>query len=566
MKILDKDADGYVLGPKSMVLIGPPGCGKTTAALNSWLLPGISDAGPDAILGCSFTKAAAGEMRQKLAKASGIGYRDTRNTVRTIHSESLRLLRANGHPGVVYDEKAKKEKKTTSKIEDDDPEDYGRDAMGTPCKALRDESRRIWRIVRHKYPDDLGQPIDRLISREAGRAKFSIQDMAAEVRAYEGEKRQLGHIDFEDMLILALDVPSPDRALLVIDEAQDLSPLQLRVTGHWAERTDRLVWIGDPDQGIYTFSGADGDFLKQKIRAGSEVRRLAQGYRCPAPVRNLARNLIVQGDDREDADYLAAEHGGRVVFLDRPEDGARLGAASDGTVFFLSRTGKGLAGYARMLAESGVPFLQERGGSSPLRETSLANAIIALHYLLQKRDVPVESAIHLLNLLKYRDGWYAARGDMGKAKEELKRMAKNGRKTIDYYDLSEMGLRVNKLVGGTDDVSIALDRMKLADPDGFLLRIYQRSGVSGLIERPKITLTTIHSSKGREADTVILDRNCPFPSRKEIGSGREGWNGELRVLYVGITRTKRDLCMIRAESEEQDMGELLGMDESSACE
>lgn len=578
IEALDADRDGYPGGPAELVLVGPPGTGKTRSVLQAWLVPAVT-AGPcREVLGCSFTRAAAREMRERLARETGLSFRDLQATCKTIHSESLRLSRELGGLSAVYDERRAAQEQPAQEEppprpqakqlelgvqEEEDGEPTGWEALAAPCKELRSEAIRLWTLARHRFPQDLldGVPPERLLSRVAAGSTFMLGELAAEVRAIEADKQALGQIDFTDMLLQALRLPAPFRRLIVVDEAQDLSPLQILVIRHWVGHAERLVWVGDPDQGIFAFAGADGTFLTRLIRGGVASRSLQRSWRVPRCAHALARELIRLNRDRVDAPYLPAERDGEVVRLKTAAAALRLAlAVQDGSsAFVLSHTGRGLAPYAQWFCEQGVPFSQERGGSSPLRQRKLVQTVVAILCLIRRQQVPAESARALIDVLpgRPRGTWFSR---TKKAAQVAIQEAVNSGTSMSADELRNAGVRLDRLLP-EPSIEAALKRIKLYDQAIPLLRIVEcHSGdIGALTSPPRITLTTIHGSKGREADHVVLDLACPTAAKRELLASREGEEGKRRVLYVGITRTRQTLILVAAPVEEDDLGYLLGL-------
>ncbi len=549
---LDRAVDGYRAGISEMVLVGPPGTGKTRAVLDVWLVPAINDGSPSGVLGTSFTKAAAGEMRGRLEQATGLDPETLRGVCSTIHAECWRLSKAAGDNRQIYG--------TSKKASAEPTDDLGH--LLTPRSDARTEAMRLWDIVRHRYPSDCAKmPIETLLGRLNDRRRFPDWQLAAEVRGYEADKEAIQQIDYTDMLLNARDLGGPSRRLLVVDEAQDLSPLQIQIVRRWAQHADQLVWAGDPDQGIFLFAGADGQHLTEMLRDGVHARRLERSWRVPRKIHRLARSIIVRNSNRVDANYSPADRDGAVNEVDHVGAAATLayrccyetetGDAS--SAFILGRTAADLAPYAAWLAEHGIPFANERGGS-PLKQGKLIAMLQALWGLQGGLRIDPAHARALVDLLPAKKTYGFFSGTKKTAKATIALAQKEGR-FLDQVDITTCGVNVETVIEGT--LATALKRINRFEDCGMLLQIVKALGRKGITEPPRITLTTVHCSKGREADVVIVDLNAAFPVRKEIEGSRGGEDGERRVLYVAITRAKRILCLVRAKRA--DWGEMLGL-------
>lgn len=558
--ILDVDRDGYANGPDRMILVGPPGVGKTHNVMHSWLVPATS-AGAR-VLATTFTKAGALEMRTRLAAlVPSLSDRVAKATCRTIHSEAYYLCRTQSD-GVKLMKDGKREKN------DDDVDAPGWEALMSPCKGLREEAVRVWALARSVLlPELTGASVALMVSAVFGRSgasrgNFMQYQITAEVEAYEEEKRALGVVDFTDLLVRALSYDAPQRDMILIDEAQDLAPLQIALVNRWTQRARKVLLVGDPDQGIYAFSGADGRYLTEEIRAGCEARRLPVSRRVPRAAHRFARELILRNEDRVDAPYEPADREGSVSeywdyraallsLVRRVERSADETSAPDlgCTAFVLARCRKEIVRYAAALEDDGVPFNGERGGSPMNRKTVVA-MVLAVADFLETGMLDVASAQRLAHELKAteRRGGEKARktawftGTKKATEDALKKLAgEDETSRVDARTLLACGLDLSSLRGTLTDAAALL---QLPDLEPFM-RIIERRGIAGLRETPRITLTTYHGSKGREADVVLVDCEAAFPVMREAEDSVEGCEGERRCLYVAVTRTRDVLLLVR---------------------
>lgn len=588
MEIFDPSHDGFSSAHRELVLIGPPGTGKTRAVLDSWLKPALaSGLEAESVLGCSFTTAAANEMRSRLAEDSGLTFQSLRRACKTIHSEALRLARGSGALTELFTETPKPSSPAGRAVLDEklsgqvgladvgktgtddlgvavmdaveaEPAVSGWEHLARPERELDAEARRLWDIARNRYPQygtDTAN-IDPLLRKVLylSDTAWGLPSLAAAVMEYEASKRAAGQIDFTDMLRQALDIEPPSRRLVVVDEAQDLSPLQIAVARRWGERADQVVWVGDPDQGIYAFAGADGSYLTGLIQEGTPTRRLSKSWRVSSEAHGLARGLIRRNRDRVDAPYEAAEHEGEVTHHDWHEEVVDVVIAKKAPTMILARSARQLAAYARCLSDAGEPFVNERG-PSPLqapKRVRMLRAILAIRRGT-KLDVPMAKA--LVDALPGRPKglWFSR--TKREAQESLREQEEGA--LIDATQLQEIGVQLTPLIDA-GSAAQALSELKVAKCSE-LLRIVERHGEGALVLEPRILLTTIHAAKGRESDVVVVDLQAPLPTLREVERGEAELQTERRVLYVALTRARRHLALVHPANPGQSLGVLLGL-------
>lgn len=535
------ELDGWNGNATTTALIGPPGTGKTTAVMTAWLIPALAEVAPRDVLACSFTKAAAVEMRDRLADKSNVDANDLRLICSTIHSESYRLVRLAGGPKVVW----KRRRATTGEAEAP-----GWESLARPQEELADEAERLWGIARNRWPmDSAADPraaLERTMTRElfrGQRSKFGLSEVHSEVMAQSAQKHDAGALDFVDMLTMSLDVAPDEREIVLIDEAQDLSPLQILVVENWTRRARKTVWVGDPDQGIYAFAGADGSHLTGLVRSESvAARSLQQSYRVPSSAHGIARRLILQNVDREDAPYYPRADVGYLSHCHR-DDVAHTAedAAAGGSVFVLARACAQLGVHAQELAQLGVPFSNERGGS-PMGQPKKVNLILAIHDVMATRLVGKDQLLALADAIPGRPRHHWLTDKKKTTMSAVKSMAEGS--FVDSRDLRKFHLAADAIreCGSIDAALSEIGKLEYTSPQ---MAIVGRCGINALRRTPAITLTTMHASKGREAGTVIVDTHAPYPVRRTLESGApELVEEERRVMYVALTRTMDGLVIV----------------------
>ncbi|MFO8149876.1 MAG: UvrD-helicase domain-containing protein [Trueperaceae bacterium] len=280
---------------------------------------------PHEVLAVTFTNKAAGELRERVSELIGPPARDL--WVATFHSACLRVLRTYGdHVGLergfgIYD--------------DGDQLDVLKDVLQS-VRGLEDGNPRALRSVIDRAKSNLWSPeaFEEAAGRAWGREVGGLPiELVGEVFArYQARLRQANAVDFNDILGRTVELfdAAPEvlervqqRAVFVhVDEYQDTNAAQYRLTQQLAGERRNLVAVGDPDQSIYAFRGADLrnilDF--QRDYHDAAVYRLETNYRSVGSVLKLANALIEQNQGRLEKVLRPAKGDGEPVALFRAND------------------------------------------------------------------------------------------------------------------------------------------------------------------------------------------------------------------------------------------------------
>jgi len=509
-------------------VIGPPGCGKTT-----WLSRQVQRAvneGKEVVV-ASLTRAAA-------AEAAGRHLPIPPRNVGTLHSHCYQAL---GRPEL-----------TAKHVEE-----WNSLHPGWALSLQKD-------LMDEDNLESPGQsPGDKLMeSYQVLRARMATVypiDVDSFATAWTAWKADAGLMDFTDLIEQALDsVPTApgDPSMIFLDEAQDMDLLEMSLARKWGEAAGYLVVVGDPDQNLYQWRGSDPEvFLEPKI-PGDQVRVLAQSYRVPRAVHAAAVRWIDRTPDREP-----------VLYHPRDEDGEvrRIGAAwpqaeiiyrnmqkdlADGkTIMLLASCAYMLQPMLARFRQAGLPY------HNPYRRTKWAwNPLQSS----QRRATPKDMVLAFLRMSE--EGIWAA-ADMGRwlAAARIEGVLLGGRGTLDgLTDSGIDGIDWDKIHNLLTDEAIEAgllgdlgwlrthllaSRQKGAE---FALRVAEEHGAATLSQTPRVTIGTIHSVKGGEADVVYL-----FPDLSAAGMiewiGR-GSAAVRRLFYVGMTRAKETLVLCHPAS------------------
>ncbi|MDQ4103982.1 MAG: ATP-dependent helicase, partial [Actinomycetota bacterium] len=290
---LDAQQRAVVCAPRGPVcVLAGAGTGKTrTITRRIAHLIRTGHVAPGQVLAVTFTTRAAGEMRIRL-RDLGVGGVQTR----TFHAAALRQLRY-FWPRVVGDELWPLLEHKLRLV----GQAAQRAGAGAEADDLRDFAGEIeWAKASLVSPEDYPAAV----ATARRNAPAPVAQVAAIYARYEELKNRNRVLDFDDLLLhtaAALDEHSAvaqefrDRyRCFVVDEYQDVTPLQQRVLDAWLGARDDLTVVGDVNQTIYSFAGAAPRFLLQFTRrfAGAVTVRLHRDYRSTPQVVSLANRVI----------------------------------------------------------------------------------------------------------------------------------------------------------------------------------------------------------------------------------------------------------------------------------
>ncbi|MEV0601146.1 ATP-dependent DNA helicase UvrD2 [Streptomyces sp. NPDC050315] len=495
---------------------------------------------PNTVLAVTFTNRAAGEMRGRLRQLGAGGVQ-----ARTFHSAALRQLQyfwpkaVGGEVPRLLDRKVQlvAEAGTRSGIRLDRTE-------------LRDVTSEIeWSKVTQTVPADYPAAVAKT-TREAPRDPAEIAQI---YRTYEDLKRDRGVIDFEDVLLLTVGVlqERPDIAEqvraqyqhFVVDEYQDVSPLQQRLLELWLGDRDSLCVVGDASQTIYSFTGATPDHLLnfRTRHPGATVVKLVRDYRSSPQIVHLANGLLAQARGR------AAEH--RLELISQREAGPEPVHTEYGDE---PAEAEGTARRIRDLIASGVPageiaVLFRINAQSEVYEQALADAGVPYQLRGAERffERPeVREAGHKLRAAARFGGNDALLDDAmdlpSEVRAVLSEMGWGDRPPAGSGAVRDRWESLAALVRLAEDFARARSGATLAD---LVAELDERANAQHAPTVDGVTLASLHAAKGLEWDAVFLvgltDGMLPITYAKTDEQLEE----ERRLLYVGITRARRHLSL-----------------------
>jgi DNA helicase-2/ATP-dependent DNA helicase PcrA len=548
---LDDEQREAVLAPRGPVcVLAGAGTGKTrtiTHRIAQLVAAGHVAAGQ--VLAVTFTQRAAGEMRTRLralgaAAHSGSGVGAVQAL--TFHAAAHRQLRY-FWPRVVGD--------TGWQLLDSKFAVVARAASSSRLQLSTDDVRDVageieWAkaslISPEQYPDAVAAA-GRDIPLDAAR-------VATVYAAYESLKSRgddVALLDFDDLLLHTAAAIENDAAIaeefrdryrcFVVDEYQDVTPLQQRVLSAWLGDRDDLTVVGDANQTIYSFTGATPRYLLDFSRQFTDatVVRLERDYRSTPQVVSLANRVIAAARGRVAGSKLhlvgQRDPGPAPSFSEHPDEVAEAAAVAksisrlveSGTapaeIAVLYRINAQSEVYEEALTEAGIPY-QVRGGEGFFSRQEIRQALLVLQRAAG-RGTEAEAALpDVVRGLLEPLGLTAEPPTGTRARE-----------------------RWEALSGLAELVDEEVAHRPQLDLPGLLAELRTRADSRHPPVVQGVTLASLHAAKGLEWDAVFLvgltDGTLPISHALAHGAESEAVEEERRLLYVGITRARMHLAL-----------------------
>jgi DNA helicase-2/ATP-dependent DNA helicase PcrA len=522
--------DAVICPDTPLAIVAGPGAGKTRV-LTRRIAWRIEQEGtpPEHVLAVTFTRKAAAELGQRLGALGVLGPArpggpSRRVTSGTLHAVAFAQLRRRA------------------------------ERLDRPMPALLERKARVLvRIVGGRGNEALAAASElageiewakaRLLSPEgyataaepAGRAPSRGIDATADGYArYERDRRRARLVDFDDLLWWCGDALHDDDEFaaeqrfrfrhLYVDEFQDVSPAQLRLLRGWLGDRRDLTVVGDPDQAIFSFTGADPAGLTRFAREfrGARVLRLDHNHRSTPEIVAVAEAVLADGGRARPARPAARDpgHPPRVTAYDTDDDeaagvAARLGDAHGAhrpwsSFAVLYRTNAQSAAFEAALGAAEIPY-RVRGDARFLDRPEVRAILDALRG--PGAAAPRRTLEHRLRELEDTGG---PEGAGVLSRDHAIVVARLGR---EYLDAEPEG----SVEGFLDWLAAALrNEAPAAGGDA-------------------VELLTFHRAKGLEFDTVFvtgLERGLVPIARADTPSERAE---ERRLLYVALTRAEERL-------------------------
>ena len=589
-----KEAVTHLDGP--LLIVAGAGSGKTKV-LTSRIAHIISEkkAFPNQILAVTFTNRAAKEMQNRVSKILGAGAMGL-SWLGTFHSICAKLLRK--HASAVN---------LNSNFTIIDNDDQIR-LIKNICKAENID-------IKQLAPRYVLAVIDRWKNKGQypGEVTINHKDIFEKTilpvyKIYQQKLTDLNVCDFGDLIlhtVKILEKNSDIRELysknfkyILVDEYQDTNYIQSRWLNLLAEKNKNLCCVGDDDQSIYSWRGAEiKNFLEfDQIYENTKVIRLEQNYRSTQNILSVASKLIANNQNRVGKNLKASTENGDLIKLHCYKNGKdeAIGVSDEiekikknfslnnisilvraifqtrefeerflkiglpyrilgGTKFYERAEIKDCVAYLRIIYQNKDDLAFERVVNNPKRSIG-DSSLKLIHEYAKKQKVSLEFASRKMieeNLIKPKTklGLSTFLVSLSKWRNDLKIRKINHVKLLQVI-LDESGysamLKNKKDLDNEnrlENIKELLSAMKEFDNlENFLEHVSLATAIDKDWDGQKVNMMTMHAAKGLEFDAIFLPgwEEGLFPHQKSIEEkGQNGLEEERRLAYVGITRAKK---------------------------
>jgi DNA helicase-2/ATP-dependent DNA helicase PcrA len=531
-----------VRGP--VCVLAGAGTGKTRAITHRIAYATLTGViAPQRVLAVTFTTRAAGELRGRLRRLGAPGVQ-----ARTFHAAALRQLTyfwprvIGGEPPKIIDSKIGlvADASRACRLS------FGR-------TELRDIAAEIeWAKVTQTRPEDYAAAA----AKAGRRPPVDAIDVARVHVMYESLRRERNLLDFESMLELTAAVLTEHREVanqvrdqyryFVVDEYQDVNPLQKLLLDTWLGDRDDLCVVGDPSQTIYSFTGATPSYLLDftSDHPDAQVVRLVRDYRSTPQVVKLANEVLA---GRGHAGARGDAHRHRLELVAQRDDGPEPAFEQyDDEV----AEAEDVARKARKLIERGVPareiaVLFRINAQSEAYEQAFTDA--GVPYVLRGAERFFDRPAVREAVVRLR-GAARSGGDADNDGTGLIATVRHVLSGAGFTDKAPEGTGAARekweslaaLVQLAEDMAAGQAKAGLAD---FVAELEERAAAQHAPQLEGVTLASLHAAKGLEWDAVFLigltEGTLPIIYAETPDQIEE----ERRLLYVGVTRAREHLAL-----------------------
>lgn len=358
-----------------------------------------------------------------------------------------------------------------------------------------------------------------------------IEDIASRYRDF----KILNNVfDYTDMLVMAktADLVTPELEVYFLDEAQDLSTLQWILVDRMASTVKKVIIAGDDKQAINTFAGAD---VTTFLHVPGKVEVLEQSHRIPQSVFKLANKLMTKMEKYrpEGTDWKPREEQG-MVYKKREFPWRELQRGGEWMVLARARFQLDKVAEGLMRRNEDGPILFTIDGGAPVSIEMLR--AITLMRIYQKTG-------QIQELVTIRD---TDTPEKRKYKIGVIKMFKKFIPCKHYSQPWQVDEDFREALGKPWSIAMHDIPFYLARYIEALLPLYKERG-DDLFVDASIRLMTMHKSKGRESDNVVVLLDVPTQVREHMFKD----DTECKLFYVAVTRAKQTLYLVKQNAHQK---------------
>ena len=565
-------------------LFGGPGSGKTTALLDR--VEGIlDDDGADVrdVLVVSYTRAAAAEIRERLAERLDISPRSLQGNVGTMHAKAYELLDLSRGDVVGEDDKEEFCEEYGIEFEDQHGGAGRRTARSTTIgnkiiatsQWLQRTERDVadWYDVPFKWNvEEVRLPPEEDPNAQQGNKytptwpsdddRIDIPETIRAWRAYKGDHDLVGFADMLERVAQRSLVPSVD--YLIIDEFQDITTLQYNVFEEWRPHMEKVLIAGDDDQVVYAWQGADPDLLLDTDVDEDVV--LPNSYRLPSEILNVVNAEIRHIDKRQEKDLHPRKEGGTVEAIESPSmlelvRNVRYTVEDDeGDIMCLFRARYQMFDFIDEFIDHGIPFTMLTDGR--MWTDRVQDYVSAIEKADAGDPVNGLEARRLADMLQ--DSAFGTH-----ERDEFYDFLDDREEAADADDVTQIAVTTDELdehipfmpdAGSADDMVRKVTSFQRKSMGAYFGGDYEG------MDPTRVRVGTVHSAKGREADHVFVATDLTEKVVEQMAAsiddqtdidGVEEFtkttspvpvltDNERRVFYVGMSRARERLVIMES--------------------
>lgn len=585
-----EDAIRHTVGP-AMVLAGP-GSGKTFVIVQRiYHLITSQGADPAHILVITFTRAAAMEMQERFRRLAG--------------EESLPVWFGTFHAVFYHILRQSAQYRGYTIITETEKRKLIRDIIYSHNRFLYLQEEDIEEILtavsRYKVREAEKTAETEAVGPEI--QKMKREDFLFLLEEYQNWLRELSKFDFDDLLRECLRLLQTDARCLarwqaqfhyiLVDEFQDISPMQYEIIRLLAAPENHLFIVGDDDQSIYGFRGANPDSMQRFLADFPKARRilLDVNFRCHGEIVQAAGRVIGENENRISKEILSRHAEGeglkicsaeseeklRGVVICALQEEQKRGKLSECAM--ICRTNMECGLWAQTLKEAGIPFTLRERPKNRFSHFVIQDicAYLALgqgklerrHFLrvmnrpvrYMKRDGFPREKVEREELIRYYDGIPVIQGKVKRLFKDIENLAGKRvhlqihyiRKVIGYdgylREKYGSGKAEEFIKKGEEFEAFSKKFISVQDMQDYMQE-YAETIKEPVKEQQGIQLMTIHASKGLEFQKVFLPECNEGKMPSEQSKTQAQIEEERRMFYVAMTRAKHGLFLFFCTEKE----------------